>query len=116
MAPKNQNFKYLTKHTLKPPDLRGGTVSLLIAGSDSENDGWFGGVVYVGRGQTGSCHRTSRGRATVHPHKRQLGWSPGLLVHMGSRITDRQINGVFGDLSRRVLRRFPRKMGTFRTL
>lgn len=48
MAPKNKNFKYLTKHTLKPHDLRGGTVSLLIAGSNTKDDGWFVGVVNVG--------------------------------------------------------------------
>lgn len=49
----------------------------------------------VGRGQTDNCHRTCEDGATVQSHKRQLGWSPRPLVHMDSRITDRQINLSF---------------------
>lgn len=68
-CPQNQYFIYFTKHTWKPSDLCGATVSLPIAGSDPQYDGGFGGVVYLGRSQTGSCDHTSRGGATVQPQK-----------------------------------------------
>lgn len=51
------------------------TVSLFIAGGDPEDYGCFGCVVNVGRGQSGSCHRTATATGHSTPHKCQLGCS-----------------------------------------
>lgn len=48
---------YFSKHTLRPPDLRGRTIWKMMAG------------------MTGSCYRTIKDGAMVHPHKCQLGCS-----------------------------------------
>lgn len=59
--------------TLEPPDLRGGSVALLVAGSDAEDDCGLGGVVDVGVGQAGGLNQAGRAGATIDPHEGQLG-------------------------------------------
>lgn len=83
------------------------TVSLLIAGSNPKDDGGFGDVVQVGRGQSDSFHRTCWGE-TPEPR--------AFLVNVGSHVADGRKDGVFGDLSHREKEMFPGEMGTFCTL
>lgn len=47
----------------------GGTVALLVAGSDAEDDGWLGGVVDVGVGEAGRLHQARGIGSTVHTHE-----------------------------------------------
>ncbi len=70
------------KLTLEPPDLRGGSVALLVARSYPEDDGGFRRVVDVRRGEAGSGHGAGRGRPAEHPHKRQMSRATRLLLHL----------------------------------
>lgn len=54
---------------LEPSNLGGRTVALLIAGSDTEDDGWLGGVVDVGVGETGWLHQARGVGSTIHAHE-----------------------------------------------
>ncbi len=76
----------------------GGTVALLVAGSDAEDDGWLGGVVNVGVGEAGRLHQARGVGSTVHTHEGKLCRGGGLgfscLVAL-----DGQVHGVLNDLS-----------------
>lgn len=101
--------------TLKPPDLGGGSVALLVASSDAEDDSRLGGVVDVGVGQAGGRHQAGRGGATVDPHEGQLGrartGSCGGLAGL-----DGQVHRVLGDLARRDHGRLPGELGAVQIL
>lgn len=58
--------------TLKPPDLSGWSVSLVVPGRDPEDDGGLGGGVHVRRAQRSLTHHTRVRLAAVHAHERQL--------------------------------------------
>lgn len=55
--------------TLEPSDLSGGAVALLVAGGDTEDDGWLGGVVDVRVGEAGRLHQARRVGSTIYPHE-----------------------------------------------
>lgn len=55
--------------TLEPSDLSGGAVALLVAGGDTEDDGWLGGVVDVCVGEAGRLHQARRVGPTIYPHE-----------------------------------------------
>lgn len=55
--------------TLEPSDLSGGAVALLVAGGDTEDDGWLGGVVDVCVGEAGRLHQARRVGSTIYPHE-----------------------------------------------
>lgn len=55
--------------TLEPSNLSGGAVALLVAGGDTEDDGWFGGVVDVCVGEAGRLHQARRVGSTIYPHE-----------------------------------------------
>lgn len=101
--------------TLEPSNLSGGAVALLVAGGNTEDDGWLGGVVDVCVGQAGRLHQARRVRAAVNPHEGQLCWRGGLGF---SRLValDGQIHRVLDDLPRRHGRRLPGQMGPIRAL
>lgn len=65
----------MTLPTLEPSDLCGWTVAFLVASSDAEDDGGFGGVVDVGVGEAGGLDQAGRVGPTVNPHEGQLGWT-----------------------------------------
>ena len=77
-------------YTLQPPDLSSRSVTLLISGCNSENDGRFGGGVDVSRRQGSVGHSTLRRRSAIHAHKRQLGWAADRLFQ--SRKTTLHLN------------------------
>lgn len=58
---------------MQPPDLRGGTVALLVASCNAEDDGGFGCVIDVCVGEAGGLDQAGRVGATVDPHEGQLG-------------------------------------------
>lgn len=46
-----------------------GAVALLVAGGDTEDDGWLGGVVDVCVGEAGRLHQARRVGAAIYPHE-----------------------------------------------
>lgn len=100
---------------MEPPDLGGGSVALLVAGGDAEDDGRLGGVINVGVGQAGGRHQAGRGGSTVDPHEGQLGRTrtgrSGGLAGL-----DGQVHRVLGDLPRRDNGRFPGELGSVQVL
>ena len=58
--------------TLKPPDLRGGAVSLLVSRSDPEDDGGLGRRVDVRAGEVRVGHDALRLRPAEHAHEGEL--------------------------------------------
>lgn len=59
-------------HTLEPPDLSSRAVAFFISGSDSEDNGWFGGGVDVGSVQRRVWNSALIGGSAVDAHKRKL--------------------------------------------
>lgn len=62
---------------LKPPDLGSRSVSLIVPRGNSENNGRFGGCVYVGSCQAAVRYYALRARAAEHADKGQLTWTAG---------------------------------------
>ena len=58
--------------TLKPPDLSGGAVSLLVSRSDPEDDGGLGRRVDVCAGEVRVGHDALRLRPAEHAHEGEL--------------------------------------------
>lgn len=55
--------------TLEPSNLSGGAVAFLVAGGDTEDDGWLGGVVDVCVGEAGRLHQARGVGPTIYPHE-----------------------------------------------
>lgn len=98
---------------LQPPDLRGRSVSLVVARRDAEDDGRLRGVVDVGRLQRLVRHGALVVRSAVHAHKRQLGRRRRTALVLGVLRLDRQVNGVLQDVAGGRRGRFPREVRSF---
>lgn len=59
----------ISKVTLEPSNLSSGAIALLVAGGDTEDDGWLGGVVDMCIGEAGRLHQARRVGATIYPHE-----------------------------------------------
>lgn len=101
--------------TLEPPDLGGGSVALLVARGDAEDDGRLGGVVDVGVGQAGGRHQAGGGGPAVDPHEGQLGRT-GTGSGRGLAGLDGQVHRVLGNLPRRGNGRLPGELGAVQVL
>ena len=103
---------------LQPPDLSGRTVTLLIACSDSENDGRFGRDVDVSGRQVCITDGTRGLSSTIDAHECQL---IGIRCHCllaatSCRRFDRQINRILCDFTRSKLWCFPWQVRPFGAL
>lgn len=62
-------YVVISKVTLEPSNLSSRAVALLVAGGNTEDDGWLGGVVDVCVGEAGRLHQARRVGAAIYPHE-----------------------------------------------
>lgn len=62
-------YVVISKVTLEPSNLSSGAVALLVAGGNTEDDGWLGGVVDVCVREAGRLHQARRVGAAIYPHE-----------------------------------------------
>lgn len=96
--------------TLKPPDLCGRSIALVVACGNAENDGRFGCVIDMGCGQRCIWYGALIVWSTVDTYECQL--SRRWLLFVVRRFHG-QIHGIFENLSLYWRWRFPWQMGTF---